>query len=1021
MHLNTNYSKFFRYPYVINIHTNRKAVFVSKAILSTISKHLFFVLLCSTILSIAAQAQVVSRQIDIPYKDKPKEYQSKTLRAEKTADEKQSAWKRFTQGTYSHFNYIFNAQLRLQTILTTEISQSFQNADFTHLLRFYPEETPSLSQNTFLDTIIHKATGALLLHDLRNNWVDEEYLLFGKAYYYKKNLDTAEFNFRFLDYAYAPKDEDGYDIPIASNLTNDKQEVEIFNKEPSKWKHYPRRNEGLLWLCRTLISANKLDSAQGLLRLFQEEPHFPKKETSLLHETLAYLYYQQEKYDSAAFYLSQTTPKGSNLKTWRYFLTAQLFQKIDSVDQAQTFYQKAANSTANSRWSSYAILNKYLAALETAAATQDQKDQAVQALESLSQKRKYRQYQQIFAYNLAKYYQENDQIQKAEDLFEKTLKLPKENNLINNQIYYLMAKKDAEREQFKHMAQDYDSIQAPYSTDTALNKILTINKASAGKIEKLLDLSRDQDSLIYLANMPKKDQDKVLKKQLRSIRHQLGLSDEMPALKTESNTNLQPDIFNSTKLKGDWYFNNSKLIADGKANFIQKYGERPNEDNWFLESKVTKRLTSGAQSVTNTANQNKQTIDSAALTLEDLRNLLPLKEDQQENTKNGIAKNLLEIADIFRKEMGDYPSANYFYNAVLKEHKNSPSAKEAAFGLALSTKLSGNLSSADSMQQILKREYPSDKNWSLFEKPVTKPSISSEVNEGTKVYADIYNKIIEGQFKEAEAQKKVADAKYHNYYWTPQLLYVEAIYNVSERQDSAAIQGLEALKNQFKASPMAEKAVTMIDVIRRRKEIEDYLTKLQIKKMEDDPAEFVLLDNKKTLTKTPEREHFDIIDDSTANKKKFNELSSKNLNIKPLNPLEKIEAPTIESFSFDPDSVQYVVVLLDKVAPVFANEAANAFNRYNMQYQSGLKLAAKSYKLDDRYYISLVGPFTNAIGALLYIDQIKPIVKQRILPWLTDNKYSFFLISKSNYDLLQKNKDIEGYKAILHQALPNKF
>ena len=39
----------------------------------------------------------------------------------------------------------------------------------------------------------------------------------GRAYFYKNNLDSAHILFQFVNYAYAPRDADGYAMPIGSN------------------------------------------------------------------------------------------------------------------------------------------------------------------------------------------------------------------------------------------------------------------------------------------------------------------------------------------------------------------------------------------------------------------------------------------------------------------------------------------------------------------------------------------------------------------------------------------------------------------------------------------------------------------------------------------------------------------------------------------------------------------------------------------------------------------------------------
>jgi hypothetical protein len=69
----------------------------------------------------------------------------------------------------------------------------------------------------------------------------------------------------------------------------------------------------------------------------------------------------------------------------------------------------------------------------------------------------------------------------------------------------------------------------------------------------------------------------------------------------------------------------------------------------------------------------------------------------------------------------------------------------------------------------------------------------------------------------------------------------------------------------------------------------------------------------------------------------------------------------------------------------------------------------------------MIGPFTNALAATQYVDKTKPLVSGRILPWLTPDKYSYSIISESNLGVLKDNKDLEGYKKLLHSVLPNEF
>jgi len=226
-------------------------------------------------------------------------------------------------------------------------------------------------------------------------------------------------------------------------------------------------------------------------------------------------------------------------------------------------------------------------------------------------------------------------------------------------------------------------------------------------------------------------------------------------------------------------------------------------------------------------------------------------------------------------------------------------------------------------------------------------------------------------------KKAKADSLYGNSYWTPQLLYIEAIYYVSRKEDSTAIDVLKNITSLYQSSPMAERAQTMIDVLGRRKEIEAYLTALQITRdTTDEYARVINLNPVETL----EKPKVEMKRDSIVSKPVVKQTQL------PVDTLKTI-APAPKSFSFNANEPQYVAILLDKVDRVYASEARNAFNRYNLGNYYNQRINVTSVKLDDRYDLVLMGPFTDAVAAMNYVDKTKPITPSRILPWLTADRF----------------------------------
>lgn len=113
--------------------------------------------------------------------------------------------------------------------------------------------------------------------------------------------------------------------------------------------------------------------------------------------------------------------------------------------------------------------------------------------------------------------------------------------------------------------------------------------------------------------------------------------------------------------------------------------------------------------------------------------------------------------------------------------------------------------------------------------------------------------------------------------------------------------------------------------------------------------------------------------------------------------------------------------MLNKVDPVFMNEAKNAFFRYNRETYYNKTYTADLYQLDTENRLLLMSFFNDATDALSYVEKTRPKTATEIIPWLKGGKYYFTIITESNLQLLKNSKDLDAYKRFLEQNLPGKF
>jgi outer membrane protein assembly factor BamD (BamD/ComL family) len=397
---------------------------------------------------------------------------------------------------------------------------------------------------------------------------------------------------------------------------------------------------------------------------------------------------------------------------------------------------------------------------------------------------------------------------------------------------------------------------------------------------------------------------------------------------------------------------------------------------------------------------------------EGLFNRLPFTPASLQVSNDSIRSSLQTLGVLYVNEMEDYPSAIKTYEELRRRFPLEELSPDALFQLHYSHAKSGDAVKAEEAKKLLLQKYPQDRRSVILS--TGKDPLSSKPSEAvTKTYERIYDLFLEGKFAEALDGKKVADSLYRTNYWSPQLLYIEAVYHIRQRDDSAARMSLLTLVRQNAGSPMAAKAQTMLDVLSRREQIESELTRLQIQR----PAEDTLYVEPMPVAKSVQKQASVVAAPTDTAARKVTAA-------KPLTDTAfKKPAPVKNNalFTFKTDAPYYAVVVLDKVDPVFVNEARNAFNRYNKEKFYNVPLEVTGVPVNDDIKLLVVGMFTNAQGAVDYVQRTGPVTAAQIVPWLKADKFSFSIITKENLDVVTGLKDFTAYKKFLEQNLPIKF
>ncbi|MEO7531482.1 MAG: hypothetical protein ABIS69_08725, partial [Sediminibacterium sp.] len=896
-----------------------------------------------------------------------------------------------------------------------------------------------------IDSIIYKTTAGILLHDLRSDWVDKLYLLMGKAYLYRKDFDSATNVFQYINYAFAPKDN-GYDIPIGSNASNTNGVFTISTRESHNlWKKLssfpPSRNESFIWQARTYIEQDELAEAAGLLELIRTDPNFPERLRADLNEMTAYLMYKQQLYEGSADHLLLALDNAENKyekSRWEY-LAAQLYQLANRNDKATLLFERSIAHTTDPLMEVNARMNIVTLA---AGAEGDAIQKNLDELLKMAKRDKYEGQRDIIYYAAAQLELKRKNYTAAQNLLLNSIKFS--TNPLQKQLsFLLLGDMNYPLKKYAPSYKFYDSIQTALLKDIDKNRVES-RKPALKIISENIDIINRQDSLQKLAALSPEERDAFVKKVLKQLRKEKGLKDADAASPTFGNTlnpvEAQSDLFNSNS--SEFYFLNASVKARGSADFKSRWGSRPNVDNWRRQAAVNNSLTAKTNTPTTDLPPGaiRKPVEQA-LTFETLSKDIPITSAELETSNKAIIKSLLDNALAFQNQLEDYPSAIETYEELMRRFPESAEVEQALYNLSFAYRKVGDLAKSEATSSQLKNAYGKGKYVAQMNAAA---NTAKNADPAEKQYANIYSMFLSGKFEEAKEAKLKADQQFGKNYWTPQLLYIESIYYIKQKEDSIAINRLQNIVGMFVKSPLAEKASTMIDVLKRRAQIEFYLANLKLDKYDEAASRGVDLNTTSTAIASSERKK-----DSTSAPKQLNaapkqlaDLSNtktvstaavikkdsvglvmpkdlKKLDV--TNGVVPLPAAKSKTYTFNASDTQYVVVVLNNVDPIFITESRNAFNRYNQDMYGDKQIQLYNRKVNSQYNFLMLGPFVNATEAVTYIDRTRPLAKTRIVPWLTADKYSFSMISNANMELLISKEDVDGYHTFIQQIFPDKF
>lgn len=942
------------------------------------------------------------------------ELEERPLPSELLLNKKYTLTRRAYQNTVSQFNYLFNAEEELKEII--QKSRASYKEDYEKILSFYDYDLATISKYN-IDSIIYRCNANIVLHDLRSNWVDDAYLLLAKSYLFHRNFDTAGSILQFINYSFDEKSTE-LELPIGSNLRNSTGKFSIANKDDNSiWKNGNVRNESMIWQARNYIESNQINEALSLLQLLKADADFPKKLHPFLNEQFAYVYYSMESYELAASHLVEALPNAldDNAKSRWYFLIAQLWQKANNINKAYYWYKKASQFSPNPIIGVYATINMIRIEAEK---TNSNWQSLANELEKITKREKYKPYKDIIYFEMANLAIQNKAFDKANDWLITSIKNNFNNSKQKQSAFELMGEINYNNNKFAISKIAYDSLSNVLKTNPNFDQI-TLRKKWLTTIVNEINNIETEDTLQYIYKMPSSLQMTFADAwQKRSAKKTKYLKDIFSDNRKEiSNLELQNQFVsgsaNYINKSGNFYFENNNTITQGKQSFIQKWGERPNVDNW-------RRKTSNSIANLNSNNLNSS-IDTANTYIKvkddklDSNKLNLLKTDNEYSiSRSSWNKAALSTAQTFLLKLNDFEKAKPLYRLIVEKNIDPIVTERALLDLASQYLHIGEKEISDNIIKTVMSKYPNGSY--MQKKQEAEAKLKSNVNTDN-LYKDAYFLSQIGNWSELSNLTNSNNAVLIKSKWYIPVLFLKVKMYAQLKEDTKAINILDSVIRYSKNEILKERASNLINEIKNRKDTEQYLSNLQLEKILEDSIEkkneSSVVGSKLDTTSSQQK----ILINNVLMKDSLLAIKLEKNNT---TPNEKLKIKNQNSrFVYDSLETHYIALITNNTNGYIATLIKDSLlKKYRIEFISR-KIGTTISQVQENAYIIWIGPFENAITSTNFLINFAPVLKKELNDYISGDKYELQIIGKSNIIKIKSLADFKEYKTFILNNIIN--
>lgn len=707
--------------------------------------------------------------------------------------EKNTSSTRVYHNLTSHYNIYFNGEQSFFKGIE-KIENSFQN-NYSQILSVFNYVDADLASQVKpqMDRAIRKATKVITLHSIKvkpeidkenlsnkekefleqpeyNIWVDDSYLLMGKAQFYKHDFKAAQYTFKHI---------------IKEALDED------------------IRIQGNIWLARTFCETDNFNEALKVLTVLAANDTIPDKFIGDVSNTYGDFYLKQRNFEMTVPHLTKALEYASDKKKkTRYsFILAQIQQELGNFENASELYKKVIKMNPPYEMAFNAKIN--LAGAYDV--SMGNSSEIVKELMKMLKDDKNIDYHDQIYYALGSVSMKEEKIGEAIELYKQSVAGSISNTNQKGLSYLSLADIYFERKDYKFSQAYYDS------AVTTLNKSYPGYKSIAvktGNLTRLVDnilIVEREDSLQMVAQMSESEQKLLINNIIQKVKEEERSQREAG---TTDQYNLgqfyedQRRFENTLDRSGKWYFYNPEALAFGRTEFRKKWGDRKLGDSWRRKNKnvISFDLEAISQEGSDSITTGKIGIDdkkSVDFYMKDI----PSNDSLMMLSHARIAEALYKVGRIYQTDMDNLVKATEAYEELNSRYPEGDDYLSSLYHLYELYLQQSHYEKSNYYKNLIIDKYPDSEYAQFLSDPDFYKKLKEKKDVIKRFYENTYILYKEGKYNSVldNCDKVLIDEKDHELAPKFALLRAMAIGNIA---DEAAFK--KALVELNKTYPQSE-------------------------------------------------------------------------------------------------------------------------------------------------------------------------------------------------------------------------